>query len=120
MPCCNKPIHKYCLWDVLENEPSSTKCPLCRVEYDLDGQAKLVAIMTKPTTSSIPTYPHSGTIVDLTVLSLSKRIDSLSILEVKAELDRLPSRQLSKKARSRLKGRLFKRMKIIKQSSELR
>ena len=96
--CCEDLIHKHCMWEVLKNKPSSLKCPLCRAINDLDDQAKLIATMTGLTNTSTPTCPHSREVVNLTVLSLSKQICSLTIEEVYTELDRLPIRQLSKKA----------------------
>ena len=119
LPCCDKPFHKICMWEVLKNQPSSPKCPLCCATFDLDGQAKLIATMTGPSPTGTQICFHLGEVVDLT-LSLSKRILSLSIEEVYSKLDRLSTRQLSKKGKGRLRCQLYKRMKIIEQFSGLR
>ena len=114
LPCCPKMIHKHCMWEIIKNEPGKPKCPLCRAIYDLDDQANLIAMTTIPmNTSTLSTFYDSIEVVALTTCSLSKRLCSLGIEEVYAELDRLLIRQMSKKARNGLKCRLYKRMQII-------
>ena len=105
------------MWDVLTNKPSAPNCPLCRAIYSLDDQANLIAMMTVPmNTSMLSTCPPSREVVDLTKRSLPKRTFPLSIEEIYAELFRLPDRQMSKKAKNRLKCRLFQQIKIIEQN----
>ena len=119
MPCCVKPIHKICLWGILKNHDGEPKCPLCWAVYDSDGQAQLIASLTEPPTARPVPRPYSGEVVDLTQ-SLSKRLPSLNIEEVYAELERLDSRNLSSKSKCRLRGLLHKRMRAIEESSGLR
>ena len=119
MPCCVKPIHKTCVWGLLKNHEGEPKCPLCRAIYDLDGQARLIAKLTEPSSATPVPHPYSGEVVDLTQ-SLSKRLPSLSLDEVYAELDRLKSRKMRSKHKSRLRGLLHKRMREIEENSGLR
>jgi len=119
MPCCVKPIHKTCVWGILKNHEGEPKCPLCRAIYDLDGQAQLIAKLTEPSAARPVPHPYSGEVVDLTQ-SLSKRLPSLNIDEVYAELERLDSRKMGSQNKCRLRGLLHKRMRAIEESSGLR
>ena len=106
LPCCSNNMHNDCMFELLKNQGATPKCPLCRASYDSDMLANLVAKMTEPKKKNVE-------VVDLTKRSLSHRIPSLDLDECYAELDRLEVRQLSKRAKSMLKSRLWKRVTAI-------